>query len=36
MGKKKANRFEKRTKDAIKKEWEDANLGYAAQKANWE
>lgn len=36
MGKKKANRFEKRTKDAIKKEWEDANLGYAAQKANWD
>lgn len=36
MGKKKANRFEKRTKDAMKKEWEDANLGYAAQKANWD
>lgn len=36
MGKKKANRFEKRTKDAIKKEWEDASLGYAAQKANWD
>ena len=36
MGKKKANRFEKRTKDAMKKEWEDASLGYAAQKANWD